>query len=118
MSSKLPGSDTDEQNLVAELSAAALDESAVRILHVAALDSGPSSMGSLLRMQHRVLGGTQRLFRAAATADLPGSIWVFTRGAQRIEAADTVAPEQRSLGASAAPRPSSTRRCGAGSPTW
>ncbi|MCB1290721.1 type I polyketide synthase [Mycolicibacterium sp.] len=94
---ELPGSDTDEQNLVAELRAAALDESAVRILHVAALDSGPSSMGSLLRMQHRVLGGTQRLFRAAATADLPGSIWVFTRGAQRIEAADTVAPEQRSL---------------------
>lgn len=53
----LPVSDADEERLVAELSAAAQDEPALRILHVAALDSdGESSMRSLLRMQHRVLG--------------------------------------------------------------
>ncbi|BBX10493.1 type I polyketide synthase [Mycolicibacterium aichiense] len=94
----LPVSDADEERLVAELSAAAQDEPALRILHVAALDSdGESSMRSLLRMQHRVLGGTQRLFRAAAAAELRTPIWVLTQGAQRVGDADTVAPEQSGL---------------------
>ena len=93
----LPASDADEESLVAELRAAAQGESTVRILNVAALDSDSSSMRSLLRMQHRVLGGTQRLFRAAAAAELRESIWVVTRGAQRVTDADAVAPEQSSL---------------------
>jgi acyl transferase domain-containing protein/D-arabinose 1-dehydrogenase-like Zn-dependent alcohol dehydrogenase/acyl carrier protein len=93
----LPTPDADEQNLIGELRSAGQDESTVRVLHVAAPDSNAASMRSLLRMQHRVLGGTQRLFRAAAAADLPGSIWVLTRGAQRIIDGDTVAPEQSSL---------------------
>ncbi|MEI6252011.1 MAG: SDR family NAD(P)-dependent oxidoreductase, partial [Mycobacteriaceae bacterium] len=93
----LPASDADEESLVAELRAAAEDASTVRILHVAALDSDSSSMRSLLRMQHRVLSGTQRLFRAAAAADLRGSVWVITRGAQRVTDADSVSPEQSSL---------------------
>lgn len=94
----LPASDIDEERLAAELSAAVRDEPALRILNVAALDSdGVTSMRSLLRMQHRVLGGTQRLFRAAATAELRTPIWVITRGAQRITDADTVSPEHTSL---------------------
>src|SRR3954451_15152353 len=78
--------------------AAAADESTLRIVHVAALDSqsGPS-MRSLLRMQHRILGGTQRLFRAAVAAELRRAIWVVTRGAQRVADADTVAPDQSCL---------------------
>ena len=48
-------------------------------------------------MQHRVLTGTQRLFRAAAAAELSGSIWVITQGAQHVTDGDTVAPEQSSL---------------------
>ncbi len=51
-------------------------------------------MRSLLRMQHRVLGGTRRLFRAAAAAELRRPIWVVTRGAQRVTDADTVSPDQ------------------------
>ncbi|MCV7344817.1 type I polyketide synthase [Mycolicibacterium rhodesiae] len=94
----LPVSDADEERLVTELIAAVQDEPALRILHVAALDSdGESSMRSLLRMQHRVLGGTQRLFRAASTAELRTPIWVLTQGAQRVGDADTVAPEQSGL---------------------
>lgn len=93
----LPSSDDDEEALLAELRTAARDESAVRIVHVAALESDPSSMQALLRMQHRVLGGTQRLFRAAAAAELRGSIWLVTRGAQRVTDADIVAPEQSML---------------------
>ncbi len=94
----LPVSDADEERLVAELAAAVQDEPALRILHVAALDSdGESSMRSLLRMQHRVLGGTQRLFRAAAAAELRTPIWVITQGAQRVTDTDTVSPEQSSL---------------------
>ena len=93
----VPASDADEERLAAELRAAAHDEPAVRVLHVAALDSEPSSMRSLLRMQHRILGGTQRLFRAAAAAELRGSVWVITKGAQRVTDADTVSPEQGSL---------------------
>ena len=54
-------------------------------------------MRSLLRMQHRVLGGTQRLFRAAAAAELRVPIWVLTLGAQQVTDTDTVSPEQTSL---------------------
>ena len=93
----LPASDADEERLVAELRAATQDESTVRVLHVAAPDSDPSSMRSLLRMQHRILGGTQRLFRAASAAELHGSVWVITQGAQRITDTDTVSPEQSAL---------------------
>ena len=42
-------------------------------------------------------GGTQRLFRAAAAAELRTPIWVVTHGAQRVTDADTVSPEQSSL---------------------
>ncbi len=93
----LPVSDADEERLAAELRAAAQDGTQVRIVHLAALDADPASMRSLLRMQHRVLGGTQRLFRAAAAAESPGSIWVVTRGAQRVTDTDTVSPEQSAL---------------------
>lgn len=94
----LPMSDADEKQLEAELRAAVEAEPALRILHVAALDTdGTPSMRTLLRMQHRVLGGTQRLFRAAAAAELRVPIWVATRGAQRVTDTDTVAPEQSSL---------------------
>src|SRR5882757_8294323 len=54
-------------------------------------------MRSLLRMQHRVLGGTRRLFRAAIAAELRRPIWVVTRGAQRVTDADTVSPDQSCL---------------------
>ncbi|MGH3580787.1 MAG: type I polyketide synthase, partial [Mycobacterium sp.] len=94
----LPMSDADEKHLEAELRAAVEAEPALRILHVAAVDTdGTPSMRTLLRMQHRVLGGTQRLFRAAAAAELRVPIWVATRGAQRVTDTDTVAPEQSSL---------------------
>ena len=94
----LPVSDADEERMVAELRAAVHDEPTLRILHVAALDADRApSMRSLLRMQHRVLGGTQRLFRAAAEAELRAPIWVVTQGAQRVTDADAVSPEQSSL---------------------
>ena len=48
------------------LRAAVADEPALRILHLAALDpDGAASTQSLERMQHPVLSGTRRLFRAA-----------------------------------------------------
>lgn len=94
----LPVSDADEERLVDELRTAVNDEPELRILHVAALDSdGAPSMRSLLRMQHRVLGGTQRLFRAAAAAELRTPIWVTTHGAQRVTNDDTVSPVQSIL---------------------
>jgi acyl transferase domain-containing protein len=94
----LPVSDADEERLVEELRSAAQDEPGLRILHIAALDSdGVPSMRSLLRMQHRVLGGTQRLFRAAAAAELRTPIWLTTHGAQRVTDTDTVSPQQSSL---------------------
>ncbi len=93
----LPTSDDDEERLAGELRSATQEGSSLRIVHVAALDSNGTSMRSLLRMQHRVLGGTQRLFRAAAAADIDGSVWVVTSGAQHVNDADTVAPEQSSL---------------------
>ncbi|PXX08700.1 type I polyketide synthase [Mycolicibacterium moriokaense] len=94
----LPVSDPDEEKLADALRAAAVDDSTLRIVHVAALDSyTATSMRSLLRMQHRVLGGTRRLFRAAVAAELDSPIWVVTRGAQRVTDADAVAPDQSCL---------------------
>ncbi|MGV0850694.1 type I polyketide synthase [Mycolicibacterium phlei] len=94
----LPLSDTDEERLVTELRAVAQDGAEVRVVNLAALDSAPvPGTQSLLRMQHQVLNGTRRLFRAAATADLRAPIWVVTRGAQRAADADAVAPEQSAL---------------------
>ncbi len=91
----LPTSDTDEEKLVDALRAAAAEDSTLRIVHVAAVDSEtPPSMQALLRMQHRILGGTRRLWRAAVTADLRTPIWLVTRGAQRVTDADSVAPDQ------------------------
>jgi acyl transferase domain-containing protein/NADPH:quinone reductase-like Zn-dependent oxidoreductase/acyl carrier protein len=94
----LPASDADEEQLEAALRAAVADEPTLRIVHAAALDSDTApSMQSLLRMQHRVLGGTRRLFRAAAAAELRRPIWVVTLGAQRVTDADTVSPNQSCL---------------------
>ena len=94
----LPASDADEEQFVGVLRAAAADDPTLRIVHVAALDSDTApSMRSLLRMQHRVLGGTRRLFRAVAAAELRTPIWVVTRGAQRVTDADTVSPDQSCL---------------------
>ncbi len=94
----LPVSDADEEKLADALRAAAVDDSTLRIVHVAALDSETApSMRSLLRMQHRNLGGTRRLFRAAIAAELRRPIWVVTRGAQRVTDADTVSPVQSCL---------------------
>jgi acyl transferase domain-containing protein len=71
-------------------------------VHVAALDADLNSktvpsMRSLLRMQHHVLGGTRRLFRAATAAELRRPIWLVTRGAQRVTNTDTVSPDQSAL---------------------
>jgi len=94
----LPMSDADEQQLEATLRTAVADDAELRILHVAALDSDTApSTQSLLRMQHRILGGTRRLFRAAAAAELRAPIWLVTRGAQRVTDADTVSPVQSCL---------------------
>lgn len=94
----LPASDAEEAQLADTLRTAATDDSTLRIVHVAALNSsGAPSMRSLLRMQHEVLAGTRRLLRAAVTADLRAPIWLVTRGAQRVADADTVAPEQTAL---------------------
>ncbi|WP_166907901.1 type I polyketide synthase [Mycobacterium sp. DL440] len=98
----LPTSDADTDQLADALRAAAADGSTLRILHVAALEGEPGSktvpsMRSLLRMQHQILGGTRRLFRAAGEADLRAPIWLVTRGAQHVADADTVAPEQSAL---------------------
>ncbi|WP_275571811.1 type I polyketide synthase [Mycolicibacterium vanbaalenii] len=98
----LPVSDADEEQLGEALRLAAAEDSTLRIVHVGGLDSDPDpgtapSMRSLLRMQHRILGGTRRLFRAAAAAELRTPIWVVTRRAQHVTATDTVAPDQSCL---------------------
>jgi len=94
----LPVSDADEERLAAALRAAVADEPTTRILHLAALDSDTApSTQSLLRMQHQVLSGTRRLFRAAAAAELRAPIWLITRGAQRVTGADAVSPAQSCL---------------------
>ncbi|HTZ14424.1 MAG TPA: SDR family NAD(P)-dependent oxidoreductase, partial [Mycobacterium sp.] len=93
-----PACDADEHQLTAALRAAAEESPALRILHVAAIEAGTApTMRSLLRVQHQVLGGIRRLFRAAATAELRAPIWVITRGAQRVIDTDTVSPEQTAL---------------------
>lgn len=98
----LPMSDAEEDQFADALRAAAQADSALRIVSVAAVDAdlggqAASSMQSLLRMQHRILGGTRRLFRAAVAADLRAPIWLVTAGAQRVVDRDTVVPEQSSL---------------------
>ncbi|HEY9304883.1 MAG TPA: SDR family NAD(P)-dependent oxidoreductase, partial [Mycobacterium sp.] len=94
----LPASDADEQELTATLRAAAEESPVLRIVQFAAVESDSvPSQRSLLRVQHQVIGGTRRLFRAAAAAELRAPIWVITRGAQRVTDADTVAPEQTAL---------------------
>ncbi|MEZ0350447.1 type I polyketide synthase [Mycobacterium sp. pR1184] len=98
----LPMSDADEDQLADALRVAAAADSALRIVSVAAVDvdldgKAAPSMQSLLRMQHRILGGTRRLFRAAVAADLRTPIWLVTRGAQRVTDGDSVAPEQSAL---------------------
>ncbi|MDA2892508.1 SDR family NAD(P)-dependent oxidoreductase [Mycolicibacterium sp. BiH015] len=94
----LPVSDADEEKCADALRAAAAQDASLRIVDVAALDgqSAPS-MQALLRMQHRVLGGTRRLLRAALTAELRSSVWVVTCGAQRVTEADSVSPDQSCL---------------------
>ncbi|MGE2725263.1 SDR family NAD(P)-dependent oxidoreductase [Mycolicibacterium pulveris] len=96
----LPTCDADEARLTVTLRASAPGE--LRIVHIAALDGDPvrrpaASMRSLLRIQHRILGGTRRLFRAASAAELRVPVWLVTRGAQRVIDADTVAPDQSCL---------------------
>jgi acyl transferase domain-containing protein/D-arabinose 1-dehydrogenase-like Zn-dependent alcohol dehydrogenase/acyl carrier protein len=94
----LPTSDAEEEELTDALRAAAVEDSTLRIVHVAALDCESTlSTRSLSRMQHQILGGTRRLFRAASAADLRAPIWVVTRGAQRVTDGDAVSPDQSSL---------------------
>ncbi|MHA7699481.1 type I polyketide synthase [Mycobacterium sp. ML4] len=94
----LPASDADEERLEAVLREAAGDHTVPRILMCAALESDTApSMRSLLRMQHRVLGGTRRLLRAAAGTELRSPIWLITAGAQRVTDTDTVSPVQTCL---------------------
>ena len=95
---RLPISDADEEQLEAALRAAVADKPTLRILHSAAFGPAPaSSAESLERMQHRVLSGTRRLFRAAAAAELRSPIWLITQRAQRVTSDDTVSPEQSCL---------------------
>jgi acyl transferase domain-containing protein/acyl carrier protein len=94
----LPASDADEQALVDAMRAAAADEPPLRVVLVAAPDSETApSMRSLLRMQHRILGGARRLLRAVTAAGLRAPVWMVTRGAQRVTDADTVSPDQSCL---------------------
>jgi acyl transferase domain-containing protein/acyl carrier protein len=95
---RLPISDADEEQLEAALRAAVADKPTLRILHSAAFGPAPvSSAESLERMQHRVLSGTRRLFRAAVAAELRSPIWLITQRAQRVTSDDTVSPEQSCL---------------------
>ncbi len=95
----LPMSDADEERLEVALRGAVTNESTLRILNLAALDSDTApSMRSLSRMQHRVLGATRRLFRVAVASEIPRTpIWLVTRGAQRVTSADLVSPVQSCL---------------------
>ncbi|KUI44755.1 polyketide synthase [Mycobacterium sp. GA-1199] len=94
----LPLSGTDEERLVEELHVAAEEHSPVRIMYVPTIDAESSpSAESLQRVQHRVLGGTRRLFRAVVASGLRAPIWLVTRGAQRVIDGDTVAPDQSCL---------------------
>ncbi|KUI22420.1 polyketide synthase [Mycobacterium sp. GA-1285] len=91
----LPLSDTDEERLLQELRAAAEEHPPLRVMYVPTAES--PSMESLQRMQHRVLGGTRRLFRAVVASGLRAPIWLVTRGAQRVIDGDAVAPDQSCL---------------------
>ncbi|MGA8327691.1 MAG: SDR family NAD(P)-dependent oxidoreductase, partial [Mycobacterium sp.] len=94
----LPAGDADQEHVEGVLRTAVAADPTLRIVHFAALDSDTEpSMRSLLRMQHRVLGGTKRLFRAVAAAEVRRPIWLVTRGAQRVVDADTVSPDQSAL---------------------
>ncbi|OBJ89050.1 polyketide synthase [Mycobacterium gordonae] len=94
----LPASDADEHRLEAVLREAVADEPALRILVLSAIETDTApSMRSLLRMQHRVLGGARRLFRAAAAAEIRNPIWLITAGAQRVTGTDAVSPVQTCL---------------------
>jgi acyl transferase domain-containing protein/NADPH:quinone reductase-like Zn-dependent oxidoreductase/acyl carrier protein len=98
----LPRSDADEDALTEALRAAAAEDPSVRVVYVGALDTDPHaarnpSMRSLLRMQHQVLAGARRLFRAAGAAELRAPVWLVTCGAQRVTDVDHVAPEQSCL---------------------
>jgi acyl transferase domain-containing protein/acyl carrier protein len=94
----LPSSEPDQEHLEGVLRIAAGEDPTLRIVHFAALDSDAEpSMQSLLRMQHRVLSGTKRLFRALAAAEVRRPIWLVTRGAQRVVDADTVSPDHSAL---------------------
>ncbi len=94
----LPASDADQERFEGVLLAAAAADPSLRIVHFAALDSDTEpSMKSLLRMQHRVLAGTKRLFRAVTAAEIRLPIWLVTRGAQRVVDADTVSPDHSAL---------------------
>lgn len=92
----LPASDADEAAFTDTLRVAAEDPN-LRVLHVGALGDGGSSMQSLLRMQHSLLPGTRRMFRAAAAADVRAPVWLLTRSAQHVAAGDVVAPDQSCL---------------------
>jgi hypothetical protein len=48
-------------------------------------------------MQHRILGGTRRVFRAILAAEVELPVWLVTRGAQWVSRADTVSPVQGCL---------------------
>ncbi|MGN6334763.1 type I polyketide synthase [Mycobacterium sp.] len=95
----LPTSDVDEELIEVTLRAVAADQPKLRILHLAALDADTAqSTQSLERMQHQVLAGTRRLFRAAVASEVPRApIWLITRGAQRVSSADAVSPAQSCL---------------------
>ncbi|ULP37116.1 SDR family NAD(P)-dependent oxidoreductase [Mycolicibacterium rufum] len=94
----LPLSDAEEEELAHAVREAAAADPALRIVHIAGLDSEAStSARSLLRMQHRVLPGTRRLFRAAAAAEVRSPIWLVTRGAQRVVDGDAATPDQSCL---------------------
>jgi acyl transferase domain-containing protein/acyl carrier protein len=91
----LPVSDTDEERLAVTLRRAVAEEPTLRVLSLTALEPDTaSSMRSLLEMQHRVLAGTRRLFRAAVAADVRAPIWLVSRRAQHVTDADSVSPVQ------------------------
>lgn len=92
-----PMSDADEERLEAVLRTAAAAEPTPRIVYLPALDDAAPSMRSLLRMQHRVIGGLRHVFRAAVAAEVRLPVWLVTRGAQRVTGTDTVSPVQSCL---------------------
>ena len=93
-----PTSDADEEQFETELVAAVAQEPTMRIVHLFGIDHdrAPSTQ-SLERMQHKVLGGSRRIFRTAVDAGLRAPIWLITRGAQRVTKTDTVSPMQSCL---------------------